>query len=81
MVRGVFRVSKARVAEEEGSPRSPRPHQQGNPINEGPRESRKGMPLSAKMSTEPALVLIAAAPITIQSRGVRSSGSTSKKNR
>jgi 3-polyprenyl-4-hydroxybenzoate decarboxylase len=40
---------------------------------------RNGIPLSVAIRTDPALVLIAAAPMTTHSRGVMSSGPTSKK--
>ena len=40
--------------------------------------SRKGSPLSVTIRTEPALVEIAAAPITTQRWGMMSSGSISK---
>ncbi|MNC96710.1 hypothetical protein D3C83_141580 [compost metagenome] len=51
------------------------------PSRNGRRASRNGMPGSVRMSVEPALVAMAAAPITTQKSGVTSAGSTRRKNR
>ena len=49
------------------------------PSMNGRIASRNGIRVSVRISVEPALVLIAAAPMTTHSNGVRSSGITSKK--
>jgi len=49
------------------------------PSMKGRIDCRKGSALSVRIRVEPALVLIAAAPITTQSSGVMSSGSNSRK--
>lgn len=49
------------------------------PSMNGRIECRKDRPLSVRMSVDPALAVIAAAPITTHNSGVMSSGSTSKK--
>jgi 3-polyprenyl-4-hydroxybenzoate decarboxylase len=51
------------------------------PSMNGRIECKKDMPLSVRMSVDPALVVMAAAPITTHNNGVMSSGFTSKKIR